>query len=528
MIEGELSMSIEVGKIEFGEIDAKNEVLEQEKFGSSIFHNSFLIPPGTNLDKLITGAHCFIYGQKGCGKTSLLLYTRGELEKRGAKTKTILFKSGITERERQKIAGSSFVLVDQNEKISVEYDYKINWLWYVYRNILRLLTEDQVYKNWDIAVSLKKLMSVYGEVNTSLLGDISTKSIKVFARAALSAGPLTAEIGAEIEAISKDNENSDIEIIDIVEKYISEIVLYPTKRCVVLFDELELFWNRRDQRERDLFLIRDLLYAVSRVNHNIGSKNVSLGVIASVRSEVLAEVNRVGPEISRDVADRGVRVHWNVKSQQPTQPILQIIERKINASEVEDDNIPTDDIWSQYFPARIFGRDIKQYLLDISMFKPRNLVSLLSQVKGISPEDYALTEDSFNQAQAEFSKRTWTEVEEGLLGEFDADRVSAIKSILSTFKPIFNINDIRNRVRDLSKSNSRVRKSFNSDDSISEMLEYLYRLGAVGNFYHETEGQRRVVKNRWMFRDYYEPLMDKPFEVHESIRKELQLSFRNS
>ena len=101
-------MPIDIGEIEFGEVDAKNEVIEQEKFGSSIFRNGFRIPPGVNTDKLIRGAKCFIYGQKGCGKTSLLLYVRGLLEDQGAKTKTVLFKSGITERERQKIAGAGF------------------------------------------------------------------------------------------------------------------------------------------------------------------------------------------------------------------------------------------------------------------------------------------------------------------------------------------------------------------------------------------------------------------------------------
>lgn len=518
-------MPIQVGKIEFGEIDAKNEVLEQDKFGSDIFRNSFLIPPGVDPDKLVRGAHCFIYGQKGSGKTSLLLYLRKLLEENGAKTKTVLFKSGITERERQKIAGSSFVLTEQNDVTFVEYDYKINWLWYIYRNLLRLITQDQIFQGWDVVVSLKKILGVFGEVNTNLLGDLSAKKIKLFAKAGLKAGPLSGEIKAEIEAISSDQENTDLEIIEIVEKYLPQVVFYPRHRSVILFDELELFWNRVDQRERDLFLIRDLLYAVSRVNQSIGSRNVSLGVVASVRSEVLYEVNRVGPEVSRDVSDRGVRVHWNVKSDEPTQPILQIVERKISASELNEDEIPSDDVWQTYFPKKIFGRDMKQYLLDISMFKPRNLVSLLSEAKGISPKAIFISEDALKQAQAQFSKRAWTEIEEGLLGEYNSEKVRAIKAILTGYKPKFTLDEFVNRTNTLSKSDPRVRMNFRLEDDIIKILESLYRLGAIGNSYSSKVKGVNKLRHYWMFRDYYEPLLDKPFEVHESIRKELQLLF---
>ena len=130
-------MSIKVGDIKFGEIDAKNEVFDQDRSGSMVFANSFQIPPGVNLDKLIAGSKYYVYGQKGCGKTALLLFLKKQLDDSGAKTKSILFKSGITEPERRRIAaGRGFDIVDPSQFTSVEYDYKINWLWYIYRNIL--------------------------------------------------------------------------------------------------------------------------------------------------------------------------------------------------------------------------------------------------------------------------------------------------------------------------------------------------------------------------------------------------------
>ncbi|MBM0170880.1 P-loop ATPase, Sll1717 family [Altererythrobacter sp. C41] len=519
-------MTVEVAKIEFGEIDAKNEVIQQDRLGSSVFHNSFRIPPEVNPDALITGAKCFIYGQKGCGKTALLLHVRKRFEDSGARTKTILFKSSVTERERQKIAlGGDIVFEDQGEIKFREYDYKINWLWYIYRNIFRLVEKSMVLSGWSTVEGIKALLGVKQEISTSVLTDLSSKRIKAFAKAGVKSGPFTAEMGAEVEALKDDIENSDIEIIDIVERYLPEIKLNIKDRVALLFDELELFWNRIDQKERDLFLIRDLLYAVNRANVAFGQSSASFSVIASVRSEVLHEVNREGPEISRDVQDRGIRVHWNVKADAIAQPILEIVENKIKFSEIELDELPTENIWASYFPAKIFGRTIQQYLLDISMFKPRNLVTLLGIAKKKEAGATSLSKEAIEQSQPEFSQRCWTEIEEGLLGEFTSNEVRAIKVLFMGFRPKFSPRVFETRFQAMAAQDARVKDLMQKHPNSLDILDVMYRLGAIGNVFSVREGKRWVPRNRWMFRDHYEAIPGKEFQVHESLKKELQLPF---
>ena len=132
-------MPINVGEISFGEIDAKNEA-SVDRIGSTVFENSFQMPPNVDINLLMSGSKYFVYGQKGCGKTALLLYTKKSLEKIGATCRIILFKSGITEAERRRISsGKGFEVIETAGGLSVEYDYKINWLWYIYRNLFRML-----------------------------------------------------------------------------------------------------------------------------------------------------------------------------------------------------------------------------------------------------------------------------------------------------------------------------------------------------------------------------------------------------
>lgn len=272
-------------------------------------------------------------------------------------------------------------------------------------------------------------------------------------------------------------------------------------------------------------MIRDLLYAVCRVNTNV--KSSSIHVVASVRSEVLQEINRVGPEVSRDVEDRGVKVNWAVRSDDPNQPILTIIESKIRASEIERDQIPTSDIWETYFPNSIFGRNIKRYLLDISMYKPRNIISLLSKSAANRPADARLTFSAFRDAQNDFSKRSWTEIEEGLLGQYESEHVRAIKAILTSYKLRFTIIQIQDRVSEVKKFDHRVQKYFRKNIDTSDAIESLYKLGAVGNVFRAEDSDPQSLRNHWAYRDDYDPALDKPFEIHESLRTELRIPFEN-
>ena len=524
-------MPIRVGDIKFGEIDAKNEVFDQDRSGTMVFENSFQIPPGVNLDRLIAGSKYYIYGQKGCGKTALLLYLKKRLDEGGATTKTILFKSGITEPERRRIAaGRGFDVVNSSTFTSVEYDYKINWLWYIYRNLLRMIKREHVRSGWDVVESLKKLLGVYGEVATSQLADLNTTKIKAHAKAGFKAGPFTGEIGAEVEAAAASGKDDiEIDVIEIVERHIANFTFNIGKRALLLFDELELFWNKPDQRDRDLYMIRDLLYAVSRVNHNIGSSTAALGIYAAVRSEVLHEVNRVGPEISRDVDDFGVRVNWNMRVGDRDQPILKIVEAKINASELEEGVFATDNIWTDYFPKVAFGREFRKYLLDIGMFRPRSIVSLLSLAQNYKPDSSNIDFEAIDESQLEFSKRAWREVEEELLGEFTPDKVKAIKALLTGFEATFVVGALIGRLRAVANIDKSVGKAIPTDDDLVGIVKTLYRIGALGNrYYVRSKDGKKELRYGWIFRDNQEPVIDRQFIVHESLRKTLQISFRNS
>lgn len=524
-------MVIELGRIQFGDIDAKNEVTKQNRTGSSVFYKSFQVPPSVNLDSLTSGGQYFVRGQKGCGKTALLLHVEEVLRGSGANTQIVLFRTGVGETERAKLAnGRSITTFFNDGKLRAEYDYTTNWLWFIYKNLLRMIDPDQVEKGREVAEDLRKLVGVHQETRVSNFSDLAMTKVKGSAKAGLAGGPFSAEISGEVEAVKRENEDrAPIEIIELCERYIPKIQFgNNNNRFALFFDELELFWSRPDQRERDLFLIRDLLHSITRANNALGASSSSFTVYAAVRSEVLEEVNRVGPELVRDIIDFGVPVDWNVRAASENQPIISIIEAKIHASEIENDHLPTEDVWTSYFPKEIFGRSIRDYMLDISMFKPRHIVSLLNLASARAKNDTCLSPENFEDTTDGFSSSVWREVEEELRGRYSAEHVTNLKAILTGFRVRFTLEDLESRISSLGSFDPRLTNGFRSRVEVVEALKALFRVGAVGNQFSVQGSIRQERRDRWSFREAAEPAIDTTFVVHEALRKTFQLPFEKS
>lgn len=522
-------MTIPLSAIKFGEIDAKNEEFQQVRYGSAIFANAFQVPPRIDLDELLLGARFFITGQKGCGKTALLLHTRRILSEQGAQTHTVLFKTGLNEDERQQIAaGSGFQVITTGDSIAVQYDYVTNWLWLIYRNLIRLIDLSKVEDGYEIANDLKSIMGVQDELKVSPFSDLAIKRVKMSAKAGVKTPVLNAELAGELELAQREpEERTALELIGICEKYLSKIRLNIRSRCLLFFDELELFWSRPDQKERDLFLIRDLLQSVARVNRNLGQNSASFVVYASVRSEVLEEVNRVGPEVARDVQDFGAHVDWNVRTSSENQPILQIVEAKIAASEIENDYLPTPNPWETYFPQTIHGRPVREHLLDVAMFKPRLIVSRLNLAKSHDTSAKYFSSDSLEETIGKFSSAVWREVEEELLVLYSPKQVQNLKSLLTGHRITFKVDDFERRVIQLSQIDPGVADGFRTRGDIVAALKALYRVGALGNRFLTDEKGQKVTRDRWVFREYEDPTLDEDFIVHESLRKVFQLGYNH-
>lgn len=452
----------------------------------------------------------------------MLLYLKNKLELDHCKTDIILFKSDLNEDERQRISrGTDLSVITNISGVQSLYDYKTNWLWFIICKIAAQVERSDLISGADYLDDLLTITGVSERQHQSIFSGLKLSKIKTDISTKLNTGVFKSDVKAQVELIKTDAKEAAIDVIEIAERCLSKLKFKPRKKICIFFDELELFWNKSDQRNRDLALIRDLLYAVARINRKVSATTSAIIIYASVRTEVLDAVNQIGAEVTKETDDFGIHIDWSTNALSPNQPLLRIVENKIRASELECGEDQTNDVWAAYFPARLYGRDFRQQMLDTSMFRPRNLVRrlILAQRDKANQE---FSPDDFKDTQLRFSQGVWREIEEELQAVYSPAEVQAVKAILSGFKIRFKFQDIAPRITAVSQSASIVRGKFQSEGDLNQLINILYRSGAIGNLFSVGGSQR----DRWIFRGYPEPLLDKDFVVHESLRKSLQLEER--
>jgi len=183
--------SFKLKDLQLGNLDAKNELIEDTDDVRNIFINSYVIPPNFNFQKFYERQRYFITGLKGTGKTALLRYISIKLEENpDTYSKFILFKSDLGNKDIS--AGLSKTDVYDTNNINEEKDYQDLWRWFIYSEIvffqnkkeIELFQKNEIWKSFSKKVlAIKKSSSLFPRIKN---GSLSI-SIKLFENAEFSA-----------------------------------------------------------------------------------------------------------------------------------------------------------------------------------------------------------------------------------------------------------------------------------------------------------------------------------------------------
>jgi hypothetical protein len=90
-------MTLPLGKLKFGNIDARYEVITRDPLTLEHFRESFVSPSGITIEEFLRGKRFFIYGMKGAGKTAFLRYLRLLVEEDHCLTNFTSFSTQISQ-----------------------------------------------------------------------------------------------------------------------------------------------------------------------------------------------------------------------------------------------------------------------------------------------------------------------------------------------------------------------------------------------------------------------------------------------
>lgn len=278
----------------------------------------------------------------------------------------------------------------------------------------------------------------------------------------------------------------------------------------VLIDELELSVKSKKQREADIELVRDLIIAVDRMNWVSKDKSYAINFYASIRTDVVDSVLSSGYEINKCIEDYGVTIEWYQRGgNYIDNPLLKLLEKKVNASERENLGKESNDVWETYFEKEINGIEIRSFLLKYSWYRPRDVIRMMTFAQDYcANETERINQEVFDRAIQKYSNNMWNEVSEEISLKYSKEDIKAIQKILTGIQVPFSFNNINSRMKELAGYYDYVKK-FSDKYNMPDVLEMLFDWGIIGN-----SGERMV----FSFLGYKEMDITKPMIIHSPLR----------
>ncbi|WAC49796.1 hypothetical protein OVA03_07820 [Asticcacaulis sp. SL142] len=513
-----MALPIALSDIEFGERDALHEFMKQDRQQLNILDQSFVVPPRIKMSDLQNGARYLIAGPKGSGKTTLLWHLKRSSD---GKSKIILFKSDLLKEDRDKLDRMvDLIVVEDQKKYKIESDYKAIWEWYLLKNIFSLIDTNDVSEDKSLLSDIKSLLNIKETRINNIFDSFFVEKVKGKIKLSIGTDLLKSELSGEVEA-RRDNDKIDfLDLIRLIQSVMPKIKLNSNVKIRIYIDELEFFMSKDGDGERDHRLVRDLVFSIYKTNNMLSYLGFNIVIIASLRSEIFNSIATNNQEVEKILDAFGVNINWHEEDAN-SHPVLGIFENKIRFSEIESCGYSSEDVWLTYFPTSVGFKDIKGYLLDLGLHRPRGVLLRLKAALDVSTRRHTFHESDFVGSEDNFGRYMLQEFNDELSASHDEFERENLLSLVRGHHYAFDVEEIERRKSSL--ANKELGSSrFYGKISGEYVVRLFYRIGLIGNQFENSSGNEKLIREQWSFRGYEDPVLAQRFVLHKSIRKALQ------
>lgn len=476
-------------EIAFGKTDAFNEL---NTFGSDYFVGSFVSNPRYHIEDFLNGSRYYICGKKGSGKSALLKYLECTF---GRDPEKLVFPIRFYS-EFDQIDKENFEAIVANSKNTSNEDegkydttsiidqasYVLIWKTFLINQIITRESAGEYVvfeKNEDYHLLVSLLKCIYGESESPSIVMPKVKRGSIELTAAF-AEALSASMKVELDFDSRKKRIDYGKISKKVYQLFSQLH-FVRSPVYILIDELELSVRSKYQFDKDVALVRDLIIAIDDMNNLSCSKGFDIHIIAAIRSEVLRNVRSAGHELTKPIEDRGIEINWFQKGgNYVDNPLLTIIENKIRASERMNGYPVSTNIWEKYFVDEINGVETRKYILNNSLYRPRDVIRMMLSLQNQIGTTEKFTQELFDKAQQEYSEMMWTEIKDELRLSFSESEVTAVLTLLNRITMPFSFDSLTERIKLLGQIYTDMPSQIDNSKLI-DILNKLYELGVIGN-----------------------------------------------
>lgn len=485
-----------IGDVKFGKLDAYSEYME---YGKDMYKSLFLASPNFHVEKFLTGKTYYIHGEKGTGKTALLKYIQIIAEENSSYIEYIRFKKDIDDDDRNQIkrAGLEVHPFEQVIESEIPLDYAINcilaWEVYIIKSIVTRLQKekDVVFARDDEWKKLATLIKgAYPEERINIrkiLPKLTKGNIKLNIAS-------KASVGVEFEWADEKEKLVNFNAFAKMIVSIYENLTPCNNSCYILFDELELVNINKKKYTRDVSLIRDLIQAVYYINEIGKTHKYNVFTIACIRNEVYRSAAAVGRELNKYIQDYGVEISWTQNGGSINDhPLIRMIENRLIQSQSEEIKAQYSSVWDEYICESVGKRDTKNYIIDQTWNKPRDITRLFMLIQKRAENTVKIDASLFESVRAKYSSEAWEEFSNELSAKYSTSEIQAIKLVLTGMTIPFTLSTFQDRIqkyKDLGEDVFKLAQNRKPADILSD----LYRVGIIGTISIDNKWTRFVFK----------------------------------
>ena len=518
---------IQIKDIYAGKPDAKDEIASE---GYQPFLDSYIRPIQLDLNALVDGTFYFISGFKGTGKTALLYYLEDYVKERDkfSCVSYIFFKEDYSNNNKQEMEALSKRLVSSisitNDVALDGNDFEYIWRWLFYQRIWEdnidynygLFEEDEAWTKFDKiikqinSISRKRRWGIPRKLNFEL--PIHLPAVSIAPK-------------AEVDFTQPNLDQSEpyrklVEYIIALDEIFLKLVR--TDIPYYLFvDELEAYCGDKQVFERDLRLIRDLIFTVKKLNIAMSEHNSKTKIICSIRKEIINSIYRyvVTKELNKVTSGFEIPLVWNYTNTNSFEhPIMKILTKRIMLSErLKGNEVSERDIILNWFPEKIDGADPAYYILNYGWNKPRDIVRLILIAKScLCSESSAFNQSTFDMLKKGYSKESLIEIREEMRALYSETDIDSIINCLTGFRVIFTKENLEERIKRFYPNSIWATK-------MDEILIDLYRLGVIGNYSPLSKS------HRWQHKGDDQLILSDDWRImiHPALQSALSVSSRH-